>query len=567
MPQAHGVEHITDDTDDNDDSFHCDAKRENHLDHRYDKSHPSDKPTTICLAPIVTAITTEGGLPNKKRKRRRRRKVVRSNDGRSSHLFPIVDDAFDKSTQLRNEESTRSETPTETETDVHYLPEINVTRNETTESMTIHDDTNGNTPTTYEYTKHSEEETIEGLVHTSHSEEKTLLSSSSVGRGPTMTTSVHSSRKYENIEMSSGGTVKVSRQRREQKVHITNSSPKKNTGEPTKAAGFTTRGKGGECLRRIKREWKDAAKMGIAYDWTNMRTINNQHSSEKNDYVRIGPFGKNLLRWHFSVSGPSNSVYEGGVYHGRVLLPKDYPGSPPRVQMLTPSGRFLCGADICLSASSYHPETWSPRWTVLSLVDALRLHMLTTANEIGGVMASSERRMRYAGESRSWRSPGIVDHGCMVAEGLFPLCQVGDNPMAAVVDPVVNEEVSMDEATDKSVEGKSGGAVNNMPQHAVHVQPPSNDVAANLENKEPVNDTTEVIKKQKKAKSKTTKVAEARNTRNDGSSNLQEQHGTPPTLLKLLVVEMLKLPLRILSILLQILSVVESQLRAILDNL
>jgi len=59
-----------------------------------------------------------------------------------------------------------------------------------------------------------------------------------------------------------------------------------------------------------------------------------------NEYVRIGPFGKNLLRWHFSVVGVEPSrreqlackfLYAGGVYHGRVLLPKVYPGSPPRV--------------------------------------------------------------------------------------------------------------------------------------------------------------------------------------------------------------------------------------------
>ncbi|KAL7525353.1 hypothetical protein ACHAXR_000967, partial [Thalassiosira sp. AJA248-18] len=232
------------------------------------------------------------------------------------------------------------------------------------------------------------------------------------------------------------------------------SKPRK-AGATSASTKVTTRstGKGGECLRRIKREWKDAVKMGIAYDWVLSRTINNNNrhnnsNNDNNDYVRIGPYGKNLLRWHFSVAGPTNSAYEGGGYHGRVLLPKDYPGSPPRVQMLTPSGRFLCGADICLSASSYHPETWTPRWTVLSLVDALRLHMLTMANEIGGVMASEETRRRYARESRSWRSPGVVDHGQMVAAEIFPLCPSED---ASILDD--NAEEKMDDTI--SIEGNS----------------------------------------------------------------------------------------------------------------
>jgi len=185
-------------------------------------------------------------------------------------------------------------------------------------------------------------------------------------------------------------------------------------------------GKNGEFLRRIKREWRDAVKLGTAYDWERMESIV-YRSQKKNEeeapnkecsYIKIGPLGKNLLRWHFSVKGPANSPYENGLYHGRVLLPKDYPGSPPRIQMLTDSGRFIPGTDICLSASSYHPESWTPRWTVLSLVEGLRLHMLTSPNEIGGLNASSEIRKKLAEKSRQWRL-GQISHSLMVASGLF----------------------------------------------------------------------------------------------------------------------------------------------------
>lgn len=197
-------------------------------------------------------------------------------------------------------------------------------------------------------------------------------------------------------------------------------------------------GKQGECLRRIKREWKDAVKLGIAYDWKTKETVTSKGRSPSGmmddctaststnsnstffqyNYVRMGPFGKNLLRWHFSVLGPSNSPYSEGIYHGRILLPKNYPMSPPRVQMLTPSGRFVPGEDICLSASNYHPETWTPRWTILSLIDALRLHMLTTPNEIGGIDSTREKRMDLAVQSRRWKSGPIV-HGQMVQNGIF----------------------------------------------------------------------------------------------------------------------------------------------------
>jgi len=211
-----------------------------------------------------------------------------------------------------------------------------------------------------------------------------------------------------------------------------------------RAESSSTGGKQGECLRRIKREWKDAVKLGIAYDWQTMQTVTSKGRSPSGqmddddddasasasassatsntfyqyNYVRLGPYGKNLLRWHFSVLGPSHSPFSEGIYHGRILLPKNYPMSPPRVQMLTPSGRFVPGEDICLSASNYHPETWTPRWTILSLIDALRLHMLTTPNEIGGIDATREKRMELAAQSRRWRA-GSIDHGQMVQCGIF----------------------------------------------------------------------------------------------------------------------------------------------------
>ena len=201
----------------------------------------------------------------------------------------------------------------------------------------------------------------------------------------------------------------------------------KRSSKPKREVG----GRESACLRRIKREWRDAVHLGIAYDWMKMQTLGTP--SDKFSHVRIGPVGKNLLRWHFSVMGPPNSEYQGGIYHGRVLLPKNYPGSPPRIQVLTPSGRFIVGADICLSASSFHPESWTPRWTVLSLVEALRIHMLTTAQEIGGKDDTPEQRRQYARASRRWQL-GRIDHGLMVRDGIFPW--EGDEKETTVEEPV-----------------------------------------------------------------------------------------------------------------------------------
>lgn len=49
----------------------------------------------------------------------------------------------------------------------------------------------------------------------------------------------------------------------------------------------------------------------------------------------------NLFEWHFSVRGPPDSEFDGGVYHGRIVLPPEYPMKPPSIILLTVSGS--CG--------------------------------------------------------------------------------------------------------------------------------------------------------------------------------------------------------------------------------
>ena len=209
------------------------------------------------------------------------------------------------------------------------------------------------------------------------------------------------------------------------KTHLSGGKLKKN--------GTATTNRQTATVLRLKREYKDSISMGVAYDWikgqqifTKRKRIHSKNFEDSHDiddcYIRLGPLGQNLLVWHFSIQGPPNSPYARGLYHGRILLPKDYPLSPPRIQLVTPNGRFIPLVDICLSASSYHPETWSPQWTILALVQSLRLHFLTEANEIGGIASCSRtERERLASLSQTWkwRIPScrnaVVNHAHMVA--------------------------------------------------------------------------------------------------------------------------------------------------------
>jgi ubiquitin-protein ligase len=181
-------------------------------------------------------------------------------------------------------------------------------------------------------------------------------------------------------------------------------------------------------MRRIQREWKDAIAAGVAFDWergvpvvvaaasttTTTTTTLSRRSSKtcttttphvsSPQHLWIGPLSlSQWWIWHFTFVGVASSPYAGGLYHGRILLPRTYPAQPPRVQLLTSSGRFATCSDICLSASNFHPETWQPSVChVRSLAEAVRWHMLTPSNEVGGVTASLQERQELARQSRSF---------------------------------------------------------------------------------------------------------------------------------------------------------------------
>jgi len=43
----------------------------------------------------------------------------------------------------------------------------------------------------------------------------------------------------------------------------------------------------------------------------------------------------NLFEWHFTIRGPADSEFDGGIYHGRIVLPPEYPMKPPSIILLT----------------------------------------------------------------------------------------------------------------------------------------------------------------------------------------------------------------------------------------
>ncbi|AGO10731.1 AaceriAGR372Wp [[Ashbya] aceris (nom. inval.)] len=117
-------------------------------------------------------------------------------------------------------------------------------------------------------------------------------------------------------------------------------------------------------------------------------------------YIMAVPKEDNILVWHYVITGPPETPYEGGQYHGTLVFPHDYPFNPPAIRMLTPNGRFKEDTRLCLSMSDYHPDTWNPSWSVATILTGLLSFMTTDESSIGTVETSDIAKRKFAAKSK-----------------------------------------------------------------------------------------------------------------------------------------------------------------------
>jgi len=115
------------------------------------------------------------------------------------------------------------------------------------------------------------------------------------------------------------------------------------------------------------------------------------------------PLEENIFEWHFVILGQAGTDFEGGIYHGRIMLPSEYPFKPPNFMLLTPNGRFELRKKICLSISGYHPEHWQPAWGIRLILEAL-ISFFPTPGEgaVGSCDYPKAEREKLARQSIEW---------------------------------------------------------------------------------------------------------------------------------------------------------------------
>ncbi|KAF2178791.1 ubiquitin-conjugating enzyme E2 6 [Zopfia rhizophila CBS 207.26] len=123
-------------------------------------------------------------------------------------------------------------------------------------------------------------------------------------------------------------------------------------------------------------------------------------------YIIAHPSEKNILEWHYILTGPPDTPYEGGQYWGTLMFPPDYPFAPPAIRMHTPSGRFQPSTRLCLSISDFHPKSFNPTWEVSTILTGLLSFMTSEEMTTGSVRASEHERKLFAQRTRWWNSTG-----------------------------------------------------------------------------------------------------------------------------------------------------------------
>jgi ubiquitin-conjugating enzyme E2 J1 len=139
---------------------------------------------------------------------------------------------------------------------------------------------------------------------------------------------------------------------------------------------------------------------------TTIRRVNRELAeihANPSAHWNVQVIGDNLLEYHFTIRGPPGTDFEGGLYHGRLLLPFNYPFAAPSIMLLNPSGRFEVGKKICLTMTSFHSELWQPAWGIRTMMEALRSFFPTPGDgAVGALDWPSNVRKKIAGESGEW---------------------------------------------------------------------------------------------------------------------------------------------------------------------
>ena len=118
-----------------------------------------------------------------------------------------------------------------------------------------------------------------------------------------------------------------------------------------------------------------------------------------------GPDDDNIYSWTATIMGPTETVYEGGLFYLNIEFPQNYPYKPPKVRFITKiyHPNINSSGGICLDILK---DQWSPVLTVSKVLLSI-CSLLTDPNPDDPLVLSiaeqyKNDRVTYDITARRW---------------------------------------------------------------------------------------------------------------------------------------------------------------------
>ena len=138
------------------------------------------------------------------------------------------------------------------------------------------------------------------------------------------------------------------------------------------------------CERRLAKEFEDLKQTPLP----NIKITHNPND---------------ILDWYCMIYGLDEQGYQDGEYIFNIRMAPNYPFDPPEFYFLTPNGRFDINKKLCFSNSSYHKESWSPLWTIKTIIlGFLSFYLEKSSSGIGHLTSGVDEKIKYAKSSNEF---------------------------------------------------------------------------------------------------------------------------------------------------------------------
>lgn len=109
-----------------------------------------------------------------------------------------------------------------------------------------------------------------------------------------------------------------------------------------------------------------------------------QLNKDPNYFYSVSPDDNNFLLWNFTMIGPPETFYEGGIFNGIIKFPKEYPNRPPTLKFTSEMHHpnIYKSGEVCISIlheghDQYNYEDVSERWNPSHSVSSILMSIVS----------------------------------------------------------------------------------------------------------------------------------------------------------------------------------------------